>query len=178
MRRVVAEREAMQVVVDADAQVVRAARQSRAQRLAGGDAEPARRRARARDDVVAGLRHAETDRVESRDEVGDARLRHVADDEVLVLRRADVVETVRAHERRQRAKLVGGKMPERHGHRLAWPRGWPRQRLRHLDAPRLELSSTLVRRRVARGQTIRFLVPEAVERFIRRHRLYRPRARR
>ncbi len=45
---------------------------------------------------------------------------------------------------------------------------------RRIEALRIELSSSLIRRRVARCQSIRFLVPDAVERYIRRHGLYRP----
>lgn len=41
--------------------------------------------------------------------------------------------------------------------------------------PPLALSSTLVRARVARGEPIRYLVPDAVERIIRREGLYRAR---
>lgn len=42
-----------------------------------------------------------------------------------------------------------------------------------LSNPRLEISSTDLRRRVRFGQSIRYLVPEAVERYIRKYRLYR-----
>lgn len=44
---------------------------------------------------------------------------------------------------------------------------------RSLDNALLPLSSTAIRGRVAGGQTIRFLVPEAVRRYIERHGLYR-----
>ena len=96
---------------------MRRSREARAERLARGDAQAARRRARARDDVVAGLGRAEADRFEARDDVADARLRHVADHEVLVLRRAHVVEAVRAHQRGERSQLVGRQVAEadRHG---------------------------------------------------------------
>jgi nicotinate-nucleotide adenylyltransferase len=39
--------------------------------------------------------------------------------------------------------------------------------------PRIGISSTLIRRRVRTGQPIRYLVPDAVERYIERERLYR-----
>lgn len=42
-----------------------------------------------------------------------------------------------------------------------------------VGVPLLEISSTDIRERVRRGLPIRYLVPEAVERFIRRKRLYR-----
>ncbi len=47
-------------------------------------------------------------------------------------------------------------------------------RHRCLDNVLLPLSSTGIRRRVAARQTIRFLVPERVRRYIERHGLYRP----
>jgi nicotinate-nucleotide adenylyltransferase len=43
-----------------------------------------------------------------------------------------------------------------------------------VHAPLLEISSTEIRERVKRGLSIRYLVPDAVERYIRRKRLYRP----
>jgi nicotinate-nucleotide adenylyltransferase len=41
-----------------------------------------------------------------------------------------------------------------------------------VDMPLVQISSTLIRDRVSRGQPIRYLVPPAVEAFIRKHRLY------
>lgn len=60
----------------------------------------------------------------------------------------------------------------RPGHPLAAPRGLGR-RVRRLGAPPVALSSTEIRRRVAAGRSIRYLVPEAVARIIRRRGLYR-----
>ena len=37
---------------------------------------------------------------------------------------------------------------------------------------RIDISATTIRNRVASGQTIRYLVPEAVEQIIRREKLY------
>jgi nicotinate-nucleotide adenylyltransferase len=41
------------------------------------------------------------------------------------------------------------------------------------DMPRVDVSSSLVRRRIARGRPIRYLVPDAVADYIGRHGLYR-----
>lgn len=43
-----------------------------------------------------------------------------------------------------------------------------------VDSPEISLSSTLIRERVAAGQTISFLVPDEVQAFIRKERLYGP----
>lgn len=46
------------------------------------------------------------------------------------------------------------------------------QRVILLDKPEIEISATEIRERVRRGLPIGHLVPEAVERYIRKHRLY------
>jgi len=46
------------------------------------------------------------------------------------------------------------------------------QRLTLLDAPEIDISASVIRDRVARGLSIRHLVPEPVERYIRQHKLY------
>jgi nicotinate-nucleotide adenylyltransferase len=62
------------------------------------------------------------------------------------MRRSDVVD--------QLSRLAGG------------------DRVRFLDMPRLDVSSSLVRRRVRAGQQIRDLVPDAVADYIEQRRLY------
>jgi len=47
-------------------------------------------------------------------------------------------------------------------------------RVDFLEGPRLGLSSTALRERVASGRSIRYLVPDAVAGYIAEHRLYRP----
>jgi nicotinate-nucleotide adenylyltransferase len=44
-----------------------------------------------------------------------------------------------------------------------------------LDAPPLAVSSSTLRRRIAAGASVRYLVPDAVGRYIARHGLYRKR---
>lgn len=56
--------------------------------------------------------------------------------------------------------------------RLDGLRGAP-ERIRFFDMPRLDISSSLVRRRVAAGRSIRHLVPDPVAAAIERARLYR-----
>lgn len=46
--------------------------------------------------------------------------------------------------------------------------------VRVIDSPEMHLSSTMLRDRVGQGRTISFLVPEKVEAFIRKERLYGP----
>jgi nicotinate-nucleotide adenylyltransferase len=48
----------------------------------------------------------------------------------------------------------------------------PGLRITRLAMPLIELSSSLIRARVRRGASIRFLVPKTVARYIQRHRLY------
>jgi nicotinate-nucleotide adenylyltransferase len=55
--------------------------------------------------------------------------------------------------------------------RLSVIRG-ARERIRFFDMPRLDVSSTLIRLRVAAGEPIRYLVPDGVADYIARERLY------
>jgi nicotinate-nucleotide adenylyltransferase len=56
--------------------------------------------------------------------------------------------------------------------RLAGLRGAP-ERIRFFDMPRLDISSSLIRRRAACGRPIRYLVPDAVASAIERTGIYR-----
>lgn len=47
-----------------------------------------------------------------------------------------------------------------------------REKIHTLQSPALPFSSTFIRKRLREGRPIRFLVPEAIERFIRDRRLY------
>ena len=49
-------------------------------------------------------------------------------------------------------------------------------RVRFFDMPRIDLSSSAIRRRVAAGRPIRYLVPDGVDRAIAARGLYRPAA--
>ena len=51
--------------------------------------------------------------------------------------------------------------------------GFDVQRIRFFDMPRLDISSSLIRRFVALGRPIRHLVPERVREYIEREGLYR-----
>lgn len=46
------------------------------------------------------------------------------------------------------------------------------QRIRKVEVPQIDISATEIRGRIARGQSIRYLVPEAVEEYIAAHNLY------
>jgi nicotinate-nucleotide adenylyltransferase len=48
-----------------------------------------------------------------------------------------------------------------------------RERIRFFDMPRIDISSTMLRRRVAAGEPLRYLVPDVVAAYIADERLYR-----
>ena len=52
----------------------------------------------------------------------------------------------------------------------------PRRGVVWLDNPGLDISSSALRARARAGQSLRYLVPDAVARYVTRHRLYRRRA--
>jgi len=60
--------------------------------------------------------------------------------------------------------------------RLA-PLAGARDRVRFFSMPRIDVSSSLIRRRVAAGMPVRYLVPDAVARCIEQEGLYRAPAR-
>jgi len=52
------------------------------------------------------------------------------------------------------------------------PSGLPRDGVKRLAMPHIEISSSMIRHRIRHGRSIRYLVPDAVARYIVRHRLY------
>jgi len=70
-------------------------------------------------------------------------------------------------------ELAGMVAVSRPGYDLARLDPFFRQRVRLLEIPGYEVSSTEVRRRVAEGRSIRYLVPFEVEVYIEKHGLYR-----
>jgi nicotinate-nucleotide adenylyltransferase len=50
-----------------------------------------------------------------------------------------------------------------------------RRRVEFVSAPAFDLSSTEIRERIQRGEPVRYMVPEAVDIYIRKHHLYRTR---
>ena len=50
---------------------------------------------------------------------------------------------------------------------------WARSRVMIVEMPAIDLSSSEIRARVARGQSIRFMTPRSVEQYIHEHGLYR-----
>jgi nicotinate-nucleotide adenylyltransferase len=65
---------------------------------------------------------------------------------------------------------MGSEVPPR----LQWPTplAAAAERVRVIDAPLLDISSRLLRRRVSEGKSIRYLVPSGVAAFVGAHRLY------
>ena len=66
----------------------------------------------------------------------------------------------------------------RPGYKISWDKleaiiPEARQRTLVLNAPRIEISSTEIRGRLARGESIRYWVPDLVEAYILKHKLYR-----
>lgn len=90
-----------------------------------------------------------------------------------------LVELGRWHEPRrilELAKVVGVTRPSNRSvdlERLGASLGSKGDRLELLEGPLIEVSGTDVRRRIQEGRSIKYLVPEAVEAYIKKHGLYR-----
>jgi len=71
------------------------------------------------------------------------------------------------------AKFIAASRP---GYKLNWEKIDPRFRKCTclIEVPALAISSTEIRRRIREGKTIKYLVPEAVEKYIYKNRLYQP----
>ena len=85
----------------------------RAHLLAARDAQSARPCARARDHIIAIGRQVESDRADRIDHRRHLRLRHIADHEILVLRRTDLFESEVAQQRAQAFPLPGRYVSQR-----------------------------------------------------------------
>ncbi|MBC7189800.1 nicotinate (nicotinamide) nucleotide adenylyltransferase, partial [Candidatus Aerophobetes bacterium] len=71
----------------------------------------------------------------------------------------------------QLAKFIAASRP---GYKLDWEKIHPKFRkcTYLVEIPALAISSTEIRRRIREGKTIKYLVPEVVEKYIYKHRLY------
>ena len=61
----------------------------------------------------------------------------------------------------------------REGHAAGEPPAGLRARVESIDMPRIDISATELRRRATEGRSLRYLVPDTVEKYIREHGLYR-----
>lgn len=108
------------------------------------------------------------------DTLRQLRARH-PEAEIFFLTGADnLAELPRWREPDEIARIATLAIVTREGERL--PDGAPYPGV-HVPVARVDVSSTAVRRRVAEGRTIRYLVPEAVRAVIERERLYRDHSR-
>jgi len=69
--------------------------------------------------------------------------------------------------------LAGLIVMNRPGTGTGWPEGIPSDNVTFVTVPELEISSSDIRARVSRGETIAALVPRGVEHYIMTHNLYR-----
>jgi nicotinate-nucleotide adenylyltransferase len=93
------------------------------------------------------------------------------DDELVLILGSDAAAGLDTWDRPQELReLCRLAVVERPGSPVEVPDGF---RLDRVAVPQLEISSTELRRRVAGGRSIRFLVPEGAVAMVERHRLYR-----
>jgi nicotinate-nucleotide adenylyltransferase len=106
------------------------------------------------------------------DTLKDLRVQYGAELEMFFITGADALSKIltwRDHEQVvEMAHLVGVTRP---GHNLKNP-GLPPEAITLIEIPALAISSTDVRARVARGEPIRYLVPDGVAFHIQKHSLY------
>ncbi|HET6575511.1 MAG TPA: nicotinate (nicotinamide) nucleotide adenylyltransferase, partial [Fimbriiglobus sp.] len=113
--------------------------------------------------------------------LAELRPRHPADEFVLVVGADSLADLPQWYEPRrvlEQADVVAVPRPGVEtwtADRLAAAVGLPREavRLTVVDCPLVEIASRDLRRRVAEGKSIRFLVPRAVEEYVREKGLYR-----
>ena len=74
------------------------------------------------------------------------------------------------------AERLPGRAARTRAHAAAAPMRPGSRRMVQLGNPVFDVSSSMLRRRAAAGGSLRYLVPEAVERYVAKHRLYRDRA--
>jgi len=99
------------------------------------------------------------------------------DTEMFFITGADaIVEISTWHKTEDLPKLAKFIAASRPGYKLAWEKIDPRFRKSTylVEVPALAISSTEIRRRVREGKTIKYLVPEAVEKYIYKNHLYQP----
>ena len=74
----------------------------------------------------------------------------------------------------KRAKFIAASRP---GYKLNWEKIDPRfkEYTYLIEIPALAISSTVIRRRIKEGKTIKYLVPEVVEKYIYKNKLYQKR---
>lgn len=109
------------------------------------------------------------------DTVRDLRAAHGPDAEIHFLAGADALAGLPTWHQvddflAEVSAVVGFARPP---HPLAVPAGLPAERFTLVDTTVIGVSSTELRRRIAAGESIRYLVPAAVERYIADHSLYR-----
>lgn len=77
------------------------------------------------------------------------------------------------HRARELVSEVHMVAASRRGYTLETLEPFFKRRVRHLDTPLLEVSSSDIRKRIKGGRSVRYLVPELVESYLVKHHLYR-----